>query len=63
VKFLFVWPPISPDFQSRFASVAMDEAQLRATVCYVSLNPVRAQLVAIGLGLVYEATLLVPMRV
>ena len=28
-------------FQSRFASVAMDEAHLSAAVCYVSLNPVR----------------------
>jgi putative transposase len=33
-------------FQSRFASVAMDEAHLMAAVCYVSLNPVRARLVA-----------------
>ena len=32
-------------FQSRFASVAMDEAHLTAAVRYVSLNPVRAQLV------------------
>jgi putative transposase len=32
-------------FQSRFASVAMDQSHLRAAVCYVSLNPVRAQLV------------------
>jgi putative transposase len=28
-------------FQSRFASVAMDEAHLMAAVCYVNLNPVR----------------------
>lgn len=33
-------------FQSRFASVAMDEAHLIAAVRYVSLNPVRARLVA-----------------
>jgi putative transposase len=33
-------------FQSRFASVAMDETHLRAAVRYVSLNPVRAKLVA-----------------
>jgi putative transposase len=33
-------------FQSRFASVAMDESHLRSAVCYVSLNPVRARLVA-----------------
>ncbi|MEO8927394.1 MAG: transposase [Caulobacteraceae bacterium] len=32
-------------FQSRFASVAMDEAHLMATVRHVSLNPVRARLV------------------
>ncbi len=32
-------------FQSRFASVAMDEAHLIAAVRYVSLNPVRARLV------------------
>jgi putative transposase len=32
-------------FQSRFASVAMDEWHLLSAVCYVSLNPVRAQLV------------------
>ena len=32
-------------FQSRFASVAMDEAHLIAAVGYVSLNPVRARLV------------------
>jgi putative transposase len=32
-------------FQSRFASVAMDEAHLVAAVRYVSLNPVRARLV------------------
>lgn len=32
-------------FQSRFASVAMDEAHLVACVRYVSLNPVRARLV------------------
>ena len=31
-------------FQSRFASVAMDEAHLVAAVRYVSLNPVRARL-------------------
>ncbi len=31
-------------FQSRFASVAMDEAHLMAAVRYVSLNPVRARL-------------------
>ncbi len=33
-------------FQSRFASVAMDEGHLVAAVRYVSLNPVRARLVA-----------------
>ena len=32
-------------FQSRFASVAMDDAHLIAAVRYVSLNPVRARLV------------------
>jgi putative transposase len=33
-------------FQSRFASVAMDEAHLMAAARYLSLNPVRAGLVA-----------------
>jgi len=33
-------------FQSRFASVAMDEGHFISAVCYVSLNPVRAGLVA-----------------
>ena len=33
-------------WQARFASVAMDEAHLRAAIRYVSLNPVRARLVA-----------------
>ncbi len=33
-------------FQSRFASVAMDEDHLMAAVRYVSLNPVRARLVS-----------------
>ena len=33
-------------FQSRFASVAMDESHLISAVCCVSLNPVRARLVA-----------------
>lgn len=33
-------------FQSRFASIAMDEGHLMAAVRYVSLNPVRARLVA-----------------
>ncbi len=33
-------------FQSRFASVAMDESHLRSAVSYVSLNPVRAPLVS-----------------
>jgi putative transposase len=33
-------------FDSRFSSVAMDEAHLAAAVRYVSLNPVRARLVA-----------------
>jgi putative transposase len=33
-------------FQSRFASVAMDEPHLIAAVRYASLNPVRARLVA-----------------
>jgi putative transposase len=32
-------------FQSRFASVAMDESHFRAAVSYVSLDPVRARLV------------------
>src|SRR5208282_5809010 len=32
-------------FQSRFASVAMDEAHLMAAARYVALNPVRARLV------------------
>jgi putative transposase len=32
-------------FQSRFASVVMDDVHLMAAVCYVSLNPVRAGLV------------------
>jgi len=41
-------------FQSRFASVAMDELHLLAAVSYLSLNPVRAGLVWIcgGLGVV-----------
>ena len=41
-------------FQSRFASVVMDEFHLLAAVSYVSLNPVRAGLVGVcgGLGLV-----------
>ena len=33
-------------FQGRFCSVVMDDAHFRAAVCYVSLNPVRAGLVA-----------------
>ena len=33
-------------FQSRFASVAMDEAHLMAAARYVPMNPVRARLVA-----------------
>ena len=33
-------------FQRRFASVVMDDSHLRAAVCYVSLDPVRAGLVA-----------------
>jgi putative transposase len=33
-------------FQSRFASVAMDETHLMAAVRYVNLNPVRARLVS-----------------
>jgi putative transposase len=33
-------------FQSRFASVAMDESHLRSAVSYVSLNPVRARIVS-----------------
>src|ERR1700723_2730985 len=33
-------------FQSRFASVAMDEAYLVAAARYVPMNPVRARLVA-----------------
>ena len=32
-------------FQTRFASFVMDDAHLKAAVCYVSLNPVRAGLV------------------
>lgn len=40
-------------FQSRFASVVMDEAHLIAAVRYVSLNPVRAVGgTAAGLGVV-----------
>jgi putative transposase len=31
-------------FQSRFSSVALDDTHLKAAVCYVSLNPVRAGL-------------------
>lgn len=31
-------------FQSRFSSVVMDDTHLKAAVCYVSLNPVRAGL-------------------
>jgi len=31
-------------FQNRFSSVVMDDAHLKAAVCYVSLNPVRAGL-------------------
>jgi putative transposase len=33
-------------FQSRFASVVLDDLHLIRAVCYVSLNPVRARLVA-----------------
>ena len=33
-------------FQRRFSSVVMDDSHLKAAVCYVSLNPVRAGLVA-----------------
>jgi putative transposase len=33
-------------FQSRFASVAMDESHLKSAISYVSLNPVRARLVS-----------------
>jgi putative transposase len=33
-------------FQRRFASVVMDDSHLRAAICYVSLNPVRAGSVA-----------------
>lgn len=33
-------------FQQRFASVVMDDAHLAAAVAYVTLNPVRARLVA-----------------
>ena len=33
-------------FQSRFASVAMDQSHLLAAICYVSLNPLRARLVS-----------------
>ena len=32
-------------FQSRFCSVVMDDKHLKAALCYVSLNPVRAGLV------------------
>lgn len=35
-------------FQRRFASVVLDESHLRAALCYVSLNPVRAGLVPRG---------------
>jgi putative transposase len=31
-------------FQSRFSSVVMDDTHLKAAVCYVSVNPVRAGL-------------------
>jgi putative transposase len=31
-------------FQNRFSSVVMDDTHLKAAVCYVSLNPVRAGL-------------------
>jgi putative transposase len=34
-------------FQSRFASVAMDESHLRSAVSYVSLNRVRVRLVSV----------------
>jgi hypothetical protein len=40
------WPLDRPLFQSRFASVAMDESHLRAAVSYVILNPARARLVS-----------------
>ncbi len=33
-------------FQSRFASVVLDDSHLIRAVCYVSLNPVRARLVS-----------------
>ena len=33
-------------WQGRYGCVAMDEAHLAAAICYVSLNPVRARLVA-----------------
>jgi putative transposase len=33
-------------FQSRFSSVVLDDSHLIRAVCYVSLNPVRARLVA-----------------
>ena len=33
-------------FQSRFASVVLDDSHLISAVCYVSLNPVRARLVS-----------------
>jgi putative transposase len=33
-------------FQRRFASVVLDDSHLRAALCYVSLNPVRAGLAA-----------------
>jgi putative transposase len=38
-------------WQGRFGAVAMDEAHLAAALRYVSLNPVRARLVAPGAGL------------
>jgi hypothetical protein len=44
-------------FQSRFASVAMDEAHLMAAVCYLNLNPcehARYHALRIGHGRVHE---------
>ena len=51
-------------FQSRFASVAMDESHLRSAVSYVSLNPVRAPACVScrGMGMVECAGRTLPAR-
>ena len=48
---LYSWLTVCLDgtgypFQGRFASAVMNEAHLLAAACYMSLNPVRARLVA-----------------